>query len=286
MVHRHMRRLVLPALAAFGACGPAGRGGDDNQTVDALGGGNKDAAVTSPDSRVYAHSGSKLYQINVQTLAPVEIGTMAGLGTQSLTDLAIDKDDKFTGITLDKLYSIDATTGAATLVKDLSTSAQGFTSLSYVPTNLNDPNSTDILVAANSNGDVFSIDPATGNATKLGSYGMVANGRVGSSGDLIGVRGLGIYATVNIGTDPTAQDYLARIDPATWTATPLGTGTGFNDIFGLGYWAGTFYGFVSETPTTGKMITIDPNTGAGTVVQSGAIRWYGAGVATDAPVLQ
>jgi hypothetical protein len=281
-----MKRLALGALAVLGACGPSGRDGGGNATPDAAGGSSGDAPVSTSASRVYAHSGSKLYRVDTQTLAPVEVGTMAGLGTQSLTDLAIDKNDKFTGITLDKLYSLDAMTGAATLIRDLSASARGFTSLSYVPADLNDPNSADMLVAANSTGDVFEIDAATGNATLLGSYGMVAAGRVGSSGDLIGVRGLGIYATVNIGTEPTAEDYLARIDPMTWAATPLGTGTGFNDIFGLGFWQGTIYGFVSTSTTTGKMITIDPTTGVGTEVSSGAIRWYGAGVATDAPILQ
>ena len=280
-----MKSLVLGTLAVLGACGPGDRGGG-GKSPDAAGSGSADAPVSAPTSRLYAHSGNKLYQIDTATLAPVEVGTMAGLGPQSLTDLAIDKDDKFTGITLDKLYSLDATTGAATLIRDLSASARGFTSLSYVPVDLSDPNSTDILIAANSTGDVFEIDAATGNATMLGSYGMVASGRVGSSGDLIGVRGLGIYATVNIGTDPTAQDYLARIDPTTWTATPLGIGTGFNDIFGLGYWQGTIYGFVSSSTSTGSMITIDPNTGAGAEVNAGAIRWFGAGVATDAPILQ
>ena len=274
---------LLAGILAVAACGPSGRGADDRPDGSTS---NVDGAVQPPASRVYAHSGQKLYQVDTQTLAPVELGTMAGLGTQSLTDLAIDKSDAMIGITLERLYSIDAQSGAATLIKDLSTSARGFTSLSFVPSDLNDPNSNDILVSANSIGDVFSIDTASGNATKLGSYGMAAAGRIGSSGDLIGVRGLGIYATVNIGTDPTAQDYLARIDPATWTATPIGSGTGFNDIFGLGYWQGTIYGFVSTGTTTGKIITIDPNTGAGTEVLAGAIRWYGAGVATDAPILQ
>jgi len=280
-----MRSLLIGTLAVI-ACGPGSR---NEGTVDAsVGIDGKtffDAPVQTSYSRVYAHSGSKLYRIDTFTLAPVEIGSMNGLGTQSLTDLAIDKSDKMVGITLDKLYSIDATTGAATLIKDLSQSAKGFTSLSYVPVDLNDPNSADILVSANSKGDVFEINPATGDATFLDSYGTVANGQVGSSGDLIAVRGLGIYATVNIGTNAAAQDYLAKIDPVTWKATPLGTGTGFNDIFGLGFWQGTIYGFVAGD-TTGKMITIDPNTGVGTEVLSGAIRWYGAGVATDAPILQ
>jgi hypothetical protein len=283
-----MKSAVLGTLAVLGACGPGGR--DGGPTIDAAASGSDagsaDSGMQESDSRVFAHSGSKLYRVDTNTLAPIEVGTMAGLGTQSLTDLAIDKNDKMIGITLDKLYSLNETSGAATLVRDLSQSASGFTSLSFVPSDLNDPNSADILVSANSVGEVFSIDTTTGNATMLGSYGTVPAGRVGSSGDLIGVRGVGIYATVNIGTDPTAQDFLARIDPTTWVATPLGIGTGYNDIFGLGFWQGKIYGFVSTTPTSGKIITIDPNTGAGTEVQSGAIRWYGAAVATDAPILQ
>ena len=47
----------------------------------------------------------------------------------------------------------------------------------------------------------------------LGDVGMHNGQQIGSSGDLIGVRGLGIYATVNVGTNQASQDYLARIDP-------------------------------------------------------------------------
>jgi hypothetical protein len=234
-------------------------------------------------SRVYAHSGSMLYRIDTQTLSTVPVGPMSGLGTQSLTDLAIDKSDHMVGITLDKLYAIDAQSGSVTLIKDLSQSAKGFTSLSYVPTDLSDPNSTDILVSANDQGDVYQIDPGTGNATKIGSYGSTGAGKVISSGDLVGVRGLGIYATVDVGTEP--NDYLAKIDPVTWKATPIGTSTGFNNIFGLGYWAGRFYGFVDAGAGAGKIILIDANTGAATEIAAGAERWYGAGVSTDAPVV-
>ena len=179
-----------------------------------------------------------------QTLSAMPVGTMAGLGTQSLTDLAIDQDDHMVGITLDKLYSIDPATGAATLISDLSQSARGFTSLSFVPDPANP--TADILVSANGQGDVFQIDPVAGTATKIGSYGMTGNGKVVSSGDLIGVRGFGIYATVDVGTD-RPHDYLAKIDPANgWKATPIGTGTSHNNIFGLGFWGGKVYGFVDD----------------------------------------
>lgn len=275
-----MQRLVLGTILIASACGPSGRtdnhGQPDAATIQLDG-----TVVTEPDSRVYAHSGSKLYQVDTATLQPIEIGSMTGLGTQSLTDLAIDKDDRMFGVTLTKLYTINAQTGAATAVSDLS--AQGFTSLSFVPTNLNDPASADILVSANDQGDVYSINQTNGVATKIGSYGTFNNKKVVSSGDLIAVRGFGIYATVDMQGD--TQDYLARIDPATWKATPIGGGTGYDKIFGLGYWKGTIYGFVSGSGA-GQMITIDPGTGAATEVQSGSVSWYGAGVATNAPILQ
>ncbi|HEU0035985.1 MAG TPA: hypothetical protein VFQ53_35480 [Kofleriaceae bacterium] len=238
---------------------------------------------------MYAHSGSKLYRLNAATLAAEPIGTMSGLGTQSLTDLAIDKDDKMVGITLDKLFSIDATTGAATLIRDLSQDGQNLTSLSFVPSDLNDPNSPDILVAANSFGEVFQIDPATGSATKIGDYGTAALGKIRSSGDLFGVRGVGIFATVDVGEGtPGTPDFLAELDPANnWKATLRPNDTGFDKIFGVGFWGGIIYGFVDAgDPAGGKMIQIDPQTGAGTLLSSSDIRWFGAGVATDAPIFE
>lgn len=276
-----MQRLVLGAILFASACGPDGRTNNDRPDA-AGGGGGGGGSNVEPDSRVYAHSGTKLYQVDTATLQPIEVGTITGIGTQSLTDLAIDKSDRMLGVTLDKLYTLNATTAAATLVTNLS--AQGLTSLSFVPANLNDSNSEDILVSANDQGDVYSINTTNGTATKIGSYGSVTAGKVISSGDLIGVRGLGIYATVNVGTAP--MDYLARIDPTTWKATPIGNGTGYDDIFGLGFWKGTIYGFVASGTSAGKMITIDPTSGAATEVQSGSVRWFGAGVATNAPILQ
>jgi hypothetical protein len=273
---------ILLAAAVLVACGPSGR---DNTGTDAP--SQADAADPPVDtSRVYAHSGTTLYRLNNATLAAMPIGPMAEIGSQNLLDLAVDKDDRLVGITRDKLYSIDSATGAATLIRDLSASAQDFTSLSFVPSDLDDPSSPDILVSANDQGAVFEIDPATGEATQIGSYGSTVNGQVISSGDLFGVRGVGIIATVDIGTG--TEDHLAIVDPANgWQATPLGTGTGFDKIFGLGYWGGTIYGFVDNGFEVGggKLIEIDPNTGAGTLKNSDASRWFGAGVATDAPVI-
>ena len=110
--------------------------------------------------------------------------------------------------------------------------------------------------------------------------------QIGSSGDLFAVHGAGIFATVDVGGG--GNDFLARIDPNNgWQATVIGTGTGFDRIFGLGFWGGIIYGFVDEgTGGGGKMIQIDQNTGVGLELSHSTVRWFGAGVATDAPIVQ
>ena len=274
-------RSRLALLIVLAACGPASRNGTDPDARGAVDtGSTSDTGATPSSSRVYAHSGSTLYKIDTTTYAAVAVGPMTALGTQSLTDLAIDKNDQMVGITLNKLYAIDQQTAAVTLIKDLSQSASGFTSLSYIPVDLNDSNSADMLVSANDQGDVYKIDPVSGTAAKLGSFGTTAAGKIVSSGDLIGVRGLGIYCTVNVGT--AANDYLAKIDPVTYKATPAPSDTGFKQIFGLAFWAGTIYGFAKD----GSILSIDPNTGKGTKLGGGSVQWFGAGVTTDAPILQ
>jgi len=278
---------VFLAVAVLTACGPSDRGqpaADGPAQPDAS---TIDAPPSVDTSRVYAHSGLMLYRLDNLTLAATPIGPMTGLDTnQNLLDLAVNKDDALFGITRDKLYSLSATTGAATLVKDLSANSRGFTSLSFAPDA--DPSNPDILVTANDQGDVFQID-VTGNqavATQIGSYGTDSTlGKIVSSGDLIAVRGFGVYATVDVGSG--TLDYLAKLDPANnWKATLIGP-TGFDKIFGLGFWGGKIYGFVDDgfDAGTGDVIELDPDTGAGLSLGQANIRWFGAGVSTNAPII-
>lgn len=287
-------RVLLAAAAVLVACGPDDR---DPAQPDATP-SQPDAPPTVTDSppltdtsKVYAHSGAngptpgKLFRVNNQTLTPVEIGSIGGLPAgEGLLDLAVDKNDLMVGVTRTKLFAISATTGAATLIRDLGAQAQGLTSLSFVP----DSTGADILVSADSEGDVLQIDQATGQATRLGNYGTFASAQITSSGDLFGVAGVGIYATVRIGGDATANDYLAKIDPANgWKAMPLQNDTGYKKIFGLGYWGGRIYGFVDQgfEAGMGTMIEIDAMTGSATELNISSNRWFGAAVATDAPIV-
>src|SRR5262245_5583683 len=165
-----MRALLTVVLVS--ACGPTPhRDSPDASHPDA---GNVDAVSAVDTSRVFAHSGGMLYRLNNTTLEPEVIGALSGLGTQSLTDLAIDKNDTMVGVTLDKLYGINNHNGQVALITELAT--DGFTSLTYIPEDPDDPASNDLLVAANDQGDVFRIDALTGVATPIGSYGSVALG--------------------------------------------------------------------------------------------------------------
>jgi hypothetical protein len=272
--------LVTACSAGTNSGGPDAAGPDGNVNAD----GGPDGGA--PPSLVYAHSGKELYRLDTRTNATIDIGPFgAALATASMTDIAVDKNNKMTGVSLSKIWTIDDATGTATLLNSFASGTPSITSLSYVPTDLNDPNSAEILVAAGGNGDVLQIDPTTGNTTKLGNYGKSGGMQVVSSGDIVAVRGAGIFATVNVGTTLTDNDYLAKLDPTTWAATIIGSDLGHDKYFGLGYWGGKLYGFVDLGANSGAIVAIDPTTGATTPVDNGTIEWYGAGVTTDAPII-
>lgn len=284
-------RSAVPLLLLLAACGPSHGGGDDDTPVDARidarlpdgapGDGNQELP-----SRVFAHSGTTLYRIDITTLATTRIGDFTNLGTQTMLDLAVDRDERMIGVTRDKIFEIDQTTAAATFLADFG-GVRGFSSLSFVPADPANPDGPEVLISANDQGVVYRIDiaGATATAVSVGSYGTQGATVIGSSGDIVSVRGFGTVATVNVGTGP---DFLARLDPANgWRATVIGTGTGFDNIFGLGFWEGKLYGFVDDgfTAGTGAIVDIDPQTGAATLVRAGDIRWFGAGVTTEAPLI-
>ncbi len=281
---------LVPVLLLATACG-RGVPADPDAEVGSIDGGDEIDARPGSDAlppdytTVYAQSGTTLYRVDTDTLDLIEIGPFgAALGTASMTDIAIDKDDEMFGCSLSKIFSIDETTGTATYIADFS-GVSNLTSLSFVP--MSDlPDSAERLVAATSGGDVYEISKTTGAATLLGNYGMNGQAQIASSGDIVSVRGFGTLATVNASTDFSDDDFLAWIDPVTWQATLIGTAsTGFDRIFGIGFWGGTVYGFVDGGVDTGAFITIDTTTGVGTLVEAGQVRWYGAGVTTDAPIV-
>ncbi|MBA3463060.1 MAG: hypothetical protein H0T46_24095 [Deltaproteobacteria bacterium] len=268
------RFCVLFALCS--ACGPSGRDGGDGTTDGGNGdsgggggGGDGNAEVTF----VYAHTASTLYKVDPDTLAITMVASFAwSNGSDSMTDIAIDKTGLMLGVSGTSVYRIDPTTAAATR---LSAGLTGqFNGLSFVPAATIGQSGDDVLVGTrNADGIVFKINPMTGQATQIGNMGGYS-----SSGDLVAVTNFGTVLTAEGGI---AADRLVRLAPSSFAATAVGSDIGYSDIFGVAFWKNKIFGFTAS----GQFITIDPNTGVGTLVQSNGPAWWGAAVTTSAPVI-
>jgi hypothetical protein len=225
---------------------------------------------------VYAHSGSDLFSVDPQTLQFSRVGNFilrdggAMKYLNNVTDIAVDRQGRIVGTTFNSLLQIDAQTAACTTIAPLPP-GRSFNGLSWIRTETGDEQ----LMATTLDGGVYRVDPATGNATLVGMLGAGLN----SSGDLVSVASYGTLVTLT-GPSPKS-DRLARVDPATGAATVIGD-TGFQKIWGLGFWGNRVFGFTQ----TGQFILIDPKTGAGMLVESmPAFPFWGAGVTTSVPVI-
>ena len=273
-------RIAL-ALIAVVACGPGSRdpgtgGGDDDATADAATG--TDGATPPANAGttyVYAHTADELYRVDPDTLAITKVGSFAwSNGGDSMTDIAIDKTGLMIGVSATSVYRVDTANATATRLSNGLTGQ--FNGLSFVPASMLGQTGDDVLVATrNEDGVVFWIDPSNGSKTPIGDMGS----QFSSSGDLVAVEGFGTVQTVDNGV---SADGLVKLAPNTFTATAIGSNTGFADIWGVAFWKGQIFGFTDN----GEFILIDPVTGKGTLKQSGGPAWWGAAVNTLAPVLQ
>lgn len=127
------------------------------------------------------------------------------------------------------------------------------------------------LIASDSNGDVKSINPASGAVSGIGNYGD----NLKSSGDLVAVKDgtmYGVSSTSAGGGDASGNNVLLRVNVATGVATPVGP-IGYGNVWGLAYSNTRVIGFT----TAGQILQIDPATGAGTVLANKGIVFWGAG---------
>lgn len=266
---------MLAAVLAIVACAPERR--PDNSNPDASTSTDADPpgdGTQQETTFVYAHTSSQLYRVDPDTLAVMLVGNFAivGGGSDQITDIAIDKTGQLVGISFTSVYRIDPATAAATRLSQNLTGM--FNGLSFVPADQLGMTGPDVLVATrNADGGVFRIDPMTGATSPIGNMGGFS-----SSGDLVSVAGFGTLQTADNGL---GSDRLVRLAPNTFAATPIGTDIGFADIWGIAYWKDKVFGFTDS----GQFITIDPQTGVGTLVQGNGPRWWGAAVTTAAPVI-
>ena len=253
-----MRNLAIAALAVgLAACGPSthnGPGGDDDANTGSNGsnGSNGGGGYT-----VYAHSDTVLYSIDLANQTLITVGPFNSPNKEAMTDLAVGTDGTIYVISETFLYTASAADGHVTQLGSLS--ACGSRTVALTTT------SSGQIWAGDFNGKLCQIDvsvtpPTIGAPVTMGS-GMAL------TGDFVGVSDGTIFGTAYKLTDPAnmgtqANNVLVKVDLASGAVTALGM-TGFPELFGVAYQQGKVFGFTHDG--TGRVVTIDTTTGAGTL---------------------
>jgi hypothetical protein len=237
-------------------------------------------AFVAPDghelgkTKVFAHTEDALFQVDPETFGIAKVAAFVWpQQADKMTDIALDKNGKMIGVSKTTVYGVDPATAACTVMATFPGDQYHFVGLSFVI----DTTSVDkgeYLMGLDKDGAVYEIDPDTGAAVKRGELG----GGLKAGGDVVSVKGFGTVATVKPPDDDT--DWLSRVDPHSGAATLIGD-TGFEKVWGVGYWKGQVYGFTAQ----GEFVLIDVVSGAATLKTSSQEPWWGAGVTTEAPVI-
>jgi hypothetical protein len=281
---------------------------------------------TTVSTTVYAHTDDTLYQVDPMHQTITEIGVMVGTSDSStdstITDLAVDGNGDVWVNSESVVYkaTLPSSPGTVQLTKVTTIgSTARFYALAFAPAGALDPNN-ETLVGGDSDGNLWSINTSTGASTNLGNFGSdpTTSGNIFElSGDIVFYNnsmnqptGLATIRSCQSGgsSSTCGNDFLAGVNMANlklaYNGTPqttllggiyggngnnLGSGTGYHDVFGLGAWNSTVFGFTrhTTTQTSPMLITIDTTSGAGTVVDSNfsfTNGWSGAGVTTKVTI--
>ena len=277
---------------------------------------------------IYANTDDTLYSMDPKTMAITLIGKFAGMGgatnDKSVTDVAVNAADEVFVNTESAVYkaALPQSAGGTVQLTKVATIAlktgQRFFALAFAPAGV--LGQGEALVGGDGSGELWSIDQTSGATKDLGNFGTDPNNVanvLALSGDIVFYldaankpTGMATIRSCTKGTTTCSKtsDYLAGIDMtalaqayATNTpsiallsgiyggsATQTGSGTGFGDLFGLGAWEGSVYGFQrGATATPPALLSLDTTNGKGTKVSSGFTftnGWSGAGVTTKVTV--
>lgn len=252
--------------------------GDGDGEGDKLDLGSGDVAGAGPEiAEVFGHSGDTLYRLDPDTLEVEIVGPFSGC-TASIIDIALDAESNMYGTAFGSLWSIDRVTGACTLITE---DGSFTTSLSFVPAGTVDPNE-EALVGFDED-QYLRIDTQTGAISMLG----VLSGGLRSSGDMVSVIGGGTYLTVR-GPGCDATDCIVEIDPSTGDVLQNYGSVGYDEVFGVAFWAGRAYGFAREGVLVEIEFTADAvlTTPIPIPVAPPGLEFYGAGSTTSAPPVE
>ncbi len=235
-----------------------------------------DIDYTKPVGQLYAQTSNTLYRLDVAANAFTLVAKFTfNKNSGSVTDIALDMSGKLYAITNHDIFTCVTASAACTWLAALPGTGT-FNGMTFVPKGTISP-VTETLIGIGTDGSWNQIDVLGASATvkKLGEYG----GGWLSSGDAFSVEGIGTYATLK-GVSKT--DSLAKIDPTTGKIISIVGETGVDQLFGLAWWNGVFYGVSND----GNIYTLDTMTGKATIVAGitvpKGVKWWGAGVSTRA----
>jgi hypothetical protein len=211
---------------------------------------------------VYAHGDHTLYLIDLMAKQLKEVGPfkapMVNGSEDVITDLAVAPDNTIYVVSHTTLYTADQNDGHVTVVGPVGNCGTQTVALTFAV----DGN----LYAADFKGAFCHIDitmkPPT--VTQVGTIG----GNLAIAGDLVAVADGTMYGTAynlsdgsNTGTQ--IDNYLVKIDPSSGSAVQTIGKTGYPKMFGVAYANGQVFGFTHDQ--SGRVVTIDPKTGIGTL---------------------
>ena len=278
-----MRGIGLVLSVAAGGCGftltNSGNVGDDqiDALVDAAVGGDDarppDAPSTQPidappqpaERKWYAASDTMLYQIDVDARTATPVGviqTSSPVQTFDVDGLAFDGTNLLglsSGST--ELLVIDPATAAVTARRTISP-AGSYGGLTVAPAGEAGPSA---VVFAGSGSKLVKIDPATGAATTIGTFGYWG-GTLQFFSDLAWVSGDGLYATLQGGYCNTRC--FARVNATTGSAVAFRS-----DLTGSLYGLSGYRGSLWTLHHDGPVLRVDRTNGAMTTAFDPGVAW-------------
>jgi hypothetical protein len=199
-------------------------------------------------------------------------------------------------------------------------SGQRFYALGFTPKDALGTGTGEVLIGGDGNGELWAIDTTSGATKDLGSFGsdpadstitMGLSGDVvfymGSNGKPTGLATIrGCSGSCSGSSSGYSTDYLVGIDMTALanayksgpgaslnagfygaaTSGDKGSGIGYREVFGLGAWNGSVFGFTHTSPISVLTIgTSGSNSGVGALASStSSAGWAGAGVTSSVTV--
>ncbi len=271
-----------------GGSGGAGTGGGSGST----GGGFTSGGGTGIDPMfVYANSNNALYRFDATAVTMTKVGDFDCVGavdpnaTDGMRDLAIDSSDRIIGLATNSvlnlkptLFQVDPQTGHCTKIVELAATIDTVAGISFVPAGVLHP-TEEVLIGLTYDCEYVRVSLTTGVVTVLGT---IAPRCFNKSGDVVSVAGDATYTALLVDRDAGTNDSLLVINPVTGAQTANRGDVGQQGIGGLAFFRNKLYAF----GVAGDVLSIDRQTGVSTLVlQMPGVRFTGAAVATDTPVI-